>query len=137
MPRSALRAPFVVTFALSAATIASGCGGKDAGNASNGDGGSVEGGNGDGTAACPAKAPMNGEPCDTPMMCTYDDCYGSPSTYAECQAGRWFVSYGSCNPPAVYDASPPVDDAGPNVHDAGADGDDGGPDGEGQDGGHD
>jgi hypothetical protein len=151
--RRALRPSFVVTFALSAASIAGGCSSKDSshGNGSIGDGSIGESSIGDssigddsiGDGGCPAEQPTNGAPCDLPSSarCFYDagTCYGQPvARLASCQQGTWSLgSFGPCNPPAGYDAgNPNVYDAGPDCE-GGPDVHDGGPDGEGQDGGHD
>lgn len=130
--RRAPRAPFVVTFALGAAAVASACGGKGSGN----------GDNGDGSVACPAEEPAAGSPCDLPSstQCAYQTCLGSPSAGVVCQGGNWVAFFGSCNPPAqLPEAGPDASDAGsgPDVFEAGPDVHDGGTDGEGQDGGHD
>jgi len=137
MRRRALRAPFVVTFALGAAAIASACGGKGSGNANGGDGGNVDGNTGDGSdldgsnvdgttgdasASCPADPPMQGTPCDVPYACSYGGCSeGSSALYAYCQQGIWSESYGACNPPPVLDAGPDVYDAAPDVDEGGHD----------------
>lgn len=134
MRRRAPRASFVVTFALAATALASGCG--DKATIFN----NPPGPSNDGSAGCPAELPASGTPCDLPSStsCTYGDCFGSPNQTAVCQQGTWNAEFGSCNPPApIYEAGPDVYDAGPDVHDAAPDVLDGGPDGEGQDGGHD
>jgi len=142
MRRRALRPSFVVTFALGAAALASGCGGKDSGN-----GDSSIGDSSIGDGGCPADVPWGQIPCDLPPSVTcnnYGICMytGVPIYTAVCQQGVWSVSeIGACNPPPpplpTYDAGPDVDDAAPDVPDAGSDVYEGGPDGEGQDGGHD
>jgi hypothetical protein len=124
----------VVTFALGAAAIGGGCGGKDSGNGPPGNGivsnnppGPSSDGGGDssiGDGGCPAEQPTDGTPCDLPssVMCVYQTCSGSPDEWSVCQGGTWMGGFGSCNPPV------PVYEAGPDVLDDG-------PDGEGQDGG--
>jgi hypothetical protein len=70
-------------------------------------------------------------------MCTYGTCNGYPNQGAVCQQGKWSPFFGSCNPPAIFDAGPDVRDAAPDVYDAAPDVRDAGPDGEGPDAGHD
>jgi hypothetical protein len=145
MRRRALRPSFVVTFALGAAAIASGCSSKDSGNGSIGDGSIGDGSVGDssiGDAGCPAELPTNGSPCDpSSPPCYYEagTCWCSPLVgMATCTQQGWNVYSPLCNPPAPpCDAGPDVDDAAPDVYDGGSAVHDGGSDGEGQDGGHD
>jgi hypothetical protein len=149
MRRRAPRASFVVTFAAAAVVIGTGCGGKESGNGptiNNPPGPSPDGGvDADGSSDCPTMVPAMGAPCDLPDLatCNYSWCGSSPDQWAECHQGTWLVYYGSCNPPAIYDAGADVSD-GADVPDAGSDVQDGGPgidaagsDGESQDGGHD
>jgi hypothetical protein len=158
MRRRALRPSFVVTFALGAAAIASGCSSKESGNGS----GSISDGSigdssiGDssiGDGGCPAALPTS-QSCDLPSSesCDYGPCQPgcpvSPHVYAYCVDGGWVIPP-ACNPPSVNycleagpgpgpdDAAPGVSDAGPDAYDGGPDVHDGGADGEGQDGGHD
>lgn len=99
MPGRAPRAPFVVTFALGAAAIASGCGGKASGNDDSGDGGNADGNNGDVSAACPAEEPASG-PCDAPpsVQCVYGTCNGGAHY---CVSGTCYPQAGVCVPPAA------------------------------------
>lgn len=134
MRRRALRLSFVVSVALGAAAMASGCSNKNP------------------TAApgCPGELPAQGARCDLPLslVCGYATCAEDSQQTAQCVRGTW--NLGSCNPSApVYEAGPDGDDAGPHVneagpdvveagpaHDAGPDVRHGGPDGESEDAGH-
>lgn len=73
-----------------------------------------------GDTVCPAARPTSGEPCQVTKECTYDDCYGTPSTQAKCVGGKWSVMETSCNPPP-----PDAGDAGDagDANDAGDSGD--------------
>lgn len=50
---------------------------------------------------CPEARPVDGAGCDVAetQTCSYDDCYGTPSTQARCLDGVWQVQRMSCNPP--------------------------------------
>jgi hypothetical protein len=120
-----LRAPFVITLASVASTLAA-CGGSTAtdkgaggsavtggsggsGNVSgsggsgavSGSGGTVATGGTGGSATCPPSYPQDSTPCSLPdgTSCNYDQGNCCPPWEAICQGGKWQGFASSCNPP--------------------------------------
>ena len=144
MPRRALRPSFVVTFALGAAGIASGCSSKGSGNRNVSIGDSAIGDSSIddssiGNGGCPTEQPVGGAPCDLPssITCPYPETtcpWNVGDNLASCQQGKWVVGASPCNPPS---SSGSGSSSGSTIYEAGPDVSDAGADGEGQDGGQD